>query len=67
MIIGIIVGALLMMFWQFNVRLNSAINAMTQLQQATAQNTQTVNDVVNFINQSVNPQANNGAPAQASE
>lgn len=51
LIIGIILGALVMIFWQFNARLNAQLAAMSQLQQATAQNTKTVNDIVAFINQ----------------
>ena len=51
LIVGVIAGALIMMFWQFSARLNNASVALAQLQQATAQNTKTVNDVVAFINQ----------------
>ena len=60
LIVGVISGALLMMFWQFNVRLSNASVALAQLQQATAQNTKTVNDVVAFINQATG--ANKQAP-----
>lgn len=51
LIIGLILGALVMIFWQFNARLNNVLNATSQLEQATAQNTKTVNDIVAFINQ----------------
>lgn len=51
LIIGIILGALVMIFWQFNARLNNVLNATAQLEQATAQNTKTVGDIVAFINQ----------------
>ena len=51
LIIGLILGALVMIFWQFSVRLNNEMAATTQLEQATAQNTKTVGDIVNFINQ----------------
>ncbi|MFA7088342.1 MAG: hypothetical protein WC146_03315 [Patescibacteria group bacterium] len=50
LVTGIILGVLAMIFWQFNARLNGQISAMAQLQQATAQNSQTVADVVTFIN-----------------
>lgn len=50
-IIGIIIGALIMIFWQFSARLTTATNALAQLEQASAQNTATVNQVVSFINQ----------------
>jgi ABC-type enterochelin transport system permease subunit len=50
LIVGIILGGLVMIFWQFNARLNNQIVAMNQLQQATAQNTKNVTDIVTFIN-----------------
>lgn len=62
LIVGIIAGALVMVFFQFNARLNNAGNALVQLQQATAQNTKTVNDVVTFINQATGANKN-AAPA----
>jgi len=51
LVVGIILGALVMIFWQFNARLSNINTAMTQLEQATNQNTKTVSDVVAFINQ----------------
>lgn len=51
LIIGVILGVLVMIFWQFSARLSNASAALVQLQQATAQNTKTVTDVVAFINQ----------------
>jgi cell division protein FtsL len=51
LVVGIILGALVMIFWQFNARLSNVSLAMTQLEQATNQNTKTVSDVVAFINQ----------------
>ncbi|HBA36696.1 TPA: hypothetical protein DCZ15_02355 [Candidatus Falkowbacteria bacterium] len=50
LIVGIVLGALVMIFWQFNARLNSQIAAVNQLSQATAQNSQTIGEVVTFIN-----------------
>ncbi len=64
LIVGIILGALVMIFWQFNGRLNNQMAAMSQLQQVTAQNTQTVNDIVAFINQATNPQGAAATPAK---
>lgn len=63
LIAGIIAGALLMIFWQFNARLSNATNALVQLQQATAQNTKSVNDIVAFINQATGAGAAGGAAA----
>lgn len=51
LIVGLILGGLVMIFWQFNTRLNAQMAAMSQLQQVTAQNSKTVNDIVAFINQ----------------
>jgi hypothetical protein len=51
LIIGLVLGALVMIFWQFSARLNNASMVLAQLEQATAQNTKTINDVIAFINQ----------------
>lgn len=50
LIIGLVLGALVMIFWQFNTRLNNQMAAMAQLDQATAQNSQAINSIVSFIN-----------------
>jgi len=64
LIVGVILGALVMIFWQFNARLSNAAVALNQLEQVTAQNTKTVNDVVAFINQATGAnQAANQAPS----
>ena len=65
LVVGIILGALVMIFWQFTARLNNIGVALNQLEQVTAQNTKTVNDIVAFINQATaaNKQATTpGAP-----
>jgi len=51
LIAGVIAGALIMIFWQFSLRLNAINNAVVQLEQASAQNTKTIGEVVGFINQ----------------
>lgn len=60
LIVGVILGGLVMIFWQFTARLNNITNLVAQLDQATAQNTKTVNDIVAFINQAT---AGNKTPA----
>jgi hypothetical protein len=66
LIVGLVFGALLMIFWQFNVRLNGVRAAITQLDSATVQNTNSVNEIVNFINQATGgQQAANGQQAPA--
>jgi ABC-type enterochelin transport system permease subunit len=68
LIVGIILGGLVMIFWQFNARLNNQIVAMNQLQQATAQNTKNVTDIVTFINNATGanktPAATTPAPTE---
>ncbi len=62
-IVGIIFGALIMIFWQFTASLNNQNARLAQLEQVTGQNSQTVNDIVTFINQATNPQGGaQGAP-----
>lgn len=63
LIAGLALGALLMMFWQFNVRLNNTRASLAQIEQVTAQNSQSINEVINFINQ-VSGQAQGGEKTQ---
>lgn len=51
LIIGLLLGALFVVFFQFNARLNNNAIILSQLEQATASNTKNVTDVINFINQ----------------
>ncbi len=57
MIVGFLLGLMIMIFWQFNSRLNNVGAALNQLDQVTTQNSTAVNEVVNFINQASNPEA----------
>lgn len=50
LVVGIIVGGLLMIFWQFNARLSNIAAGVAQLEQATSQNTKNVGDIITFIN-----------------
>ena len=50
LVVGLILGGLVMVFWQFNTRLNNAANAMAQIEAAVSQNTKAVSDIVTFIN-----------------
>jgi len=63
LVIGIILGGLVMIFWQFNARLNNEMAAMSQLDQATAQNSQTVASIVSFINNATAPKGTATTPA----
>lgn len=51
LVIGLLIGALFVIFFQFNSRLNNNALVIGQLEQATAANTKNVTDVINFINQ----------------
>lgn len=57
LIVGVVAGVLIMMFWQFNARLSNVSNAMVQLEAATNQNTKTVGDIVAFINNATGQKA----------
>jgi len=61
LVIGVIAGSLVMIFLNFGARLNNATNAIAQLQQATAQNSTTVNEIVSFINQATGATGATGA------
>lgn len=50
-IAGVVLGVLIMLFWQLNVKLNNSGNRLTQLETATNSNTQAVTEIVGFINQ----------------
>ena len=43
LVVGIIFGALIMIFWQFTARLNNQNARLAQLEQFASQNAQTVN------------------------
>ncbi len=51
LVIGLLLGALFVIFFNFNSKLNANANLLAQLEQATASNTKNVTDVINFINQ----------------
>lgn len=61
MIAGIVLGVLVMLFWQLNAKLNNSSARLAQLEQATSANTQAVSEIVSFINQA---SGQNGASAQ---
>lgn len=62
LVIGLILGALVVIFWQFTVRLNNQNARLVQLEQYASQNAQAVNEIVTFINNATNPQG--GAQTQ---
>ncbi|MFA6513890.1 MAG: hypothetical protein WCT50_01195 [Patescibacteria group bacterium] len=62
LVVGIIFGALIMIFWQFTASMNNLNARLGQLEQVTSQNSKTVNDIVTFINQATAPKGG-AAPA----
>lgn len=65
LVAGLLLGAMIMILWQFNARLNNVRAALVQLNEITTQNTNTVNEVVNFINQASGQTAEGGATPAA--
>ncbi len=61
MIAGIVLGVLVMLFWQLNAKLNNSSARLAQLEQATSANSQAVTEIVSFINQA---SGQNGANTQ---
>ncbi len=55
-VIGLIIGIIITLFFQFNARLMTQGNRLDQLEQANGVNTQTVTEVVNFLNGSAQQQ-----------
>lgn len=60
---GLIIGALVMLFFQFNTKLTAQKSRLDQLEQANKVNTDTVNQVVNFLNGSAQGQTASSTPA----
>lgn len=63
LVIGLLLGGLFVVFFQFNSRLNNNSLMLAQLEQATAANTKNVTDVIGFINNATKAPAGAGAPA----
>jgi hypothetical protein len=53
LIFGLVLGILLMFFWQLGARINNQNIRLSQLEQATVANSQAVNEIVGFINSAV--------------
>ncbi|MDD2680605.1 MAG: hypothetical protein PHE20_00705 [Patescibacteria group bacterium] len=61
LIVGLVLGVLIMLFWQLNVKMNNGSARLAQLEQATNANTQAVTEIVSFINQATGQTGANGA------
>ncbi len=56
LITGLILGVLIMLFWQLGARLNNQNIRLAQLEQAATVNNQTLTEIVNFINSTAAPE-----------
>ncbi len=61
LITGLVLGLLLMFFWQLGARLNNNSMRLAQIEQVTIENRQTIEQIVNFINTATAPAENNNA------
>lgn len=64
LIAGLVMGVLLMLFWQLSARMTNNSMRLAQLEQASAQNTQALTEVVGFINQATGQTQPEATPAQ---
>lgn len=56
LIFGLVLGILLMFFWNLGASLNNQNLRLRQLEQAANANSQTIAEIVNFINSAVAPE-----------
>lgn len=56
LIFGLILGVLLMFFWNLGASLNNQNMRVRQLEQAATTNSQTIAEIVNFINSAIAPE-----------
>lgn len=61
---GLILGILLMLLWQLGAGLRNQSIRLAQLEEATINNSQGVNEIVNFINQNMIPDSGAGEIAE---
>ncbi len=66
LIFGLILGVLLMFFWNLGSSLNNQNIHLNQLEQVTQNNSQSINEVINFIN-SITAQEGAVMPEQGGE
>jgi len=61
LIVGLILGSLFVVFFNFNSRLNSNSALLAQIETATASNTKNVTDVISFISSAQKGSTTTGA------
>ncbi len=55
LIFGLILGVLLMFFWQLGSKLNEQNNRLAQIEQVSQANSQTIQEIINFISAASTP------------
>ena len=63
LVVGIVVGILVMLFISFQLQLSNVAKRTSGLEQAVNQNSQTLEQVVNFLNQGAQGAPEGQAPA----
>ncbi len=56
LIFGLILGVLLMFFWNLGVNLNNQNLRLSQLEQVSIENSRRTAEIVNFINSAIAPE-----------
>ncbi len=56
LVFGLVLGILLMFFWNLGSSLNNQNARLSQLEQVAGVNSQTITEVVNFINTAISPE-----------
>jgi|AntAceMinimDraft_7_1070363.scaffolds.fasta_scaffold09489_2 amino acid permease len=67
LVIGILFGAMIMIFWQFTARMNNQSARLVQLEEFATQNSNTVNEIVGFINSNLAPEGGNAVAPEITE
>lgn len=67
LVVGIVVGILVMLFISFQLQLSNVAQRTTALEQAVSQNSQTLEQVVNFLNQGAQQAPEGEVPATPTE
>lgn len=59
LIFGLILGVLLMFFWQLGVKLNEQNTRLKNIEQVSQANSQTIQEIINFISAATSPSQEN--------
>ena len=59
LVFGLILGVLLMFFWQLGVKLNEQNTRLKSIEQVSQANSQTIQEIINFISAATSPNQEN--------